>query len=309
MNALAVKTRIRERLRRRKFELERIERAYRQTVGEQRLRSHTKMAMKHHEPTLLCLVSTYNTLCGILATLIRQRKAVRGAVAPHPISRDGLYELDVDDDIWQDVGLVDDDSVDPPPWLADEDVREGIRYLLERDRCLEEENRVARERCHLQEWLKAEWDAVVLAHTRCLEVNDHDMVYQLDLKKDELRLLSRAWEVQVQPIHPAWPMAENWGPDTRVAASDVDEESFREQLVDEDDDWESDEENREDDELLDALEDLGLLDEYRFATQTWGDEQDGQWNGGMAEDEEGMWEGGVDDMYLLSSSPVRPSMW
>jgi hypothetical protein len=33
MNALAVKIRIRERLRRRKFELERIERAYRQTVG------------------------------------------------------------------------------------------------------------------------------------------------------------------------------------------------------------------------------------------------------------------------------------
>ncbi|KAF9234576.1 hypothetical protein BU15DRAFT_89933 [Melanogaster broomeanus] len=174
MNALAVKTRIRERFHHRKFELKRIERAYRHTVGEQRLRSHTKMAVKRHEPTLLRLVLTYNTLCGIFATLIRQRKAVRGAVAPHPISRDGLYELDVDDDIWQDVGLVDDDSVDPPPWLADEDVREGIKYLLERDRCLEEEDRVARERCHLQEWLKAEWDAVVLAHTRCLEVNDHD---------------------------------------------------------------------------------------------------------------------------------------
>ncbi|KAF9231180.1 hypothetical protein BU15DRAFT_68549 [Melanogaster broomeanus] len=220
------------------------------------------MAMKHHEPTLLCLMSTYNTLCGILATLIRQHKAVRGAVVPHPISRDGLYELDVDDDIWQDVGLVDDDNVDPPPWLADEDVCEGIKYLLERDWCLEEEDRVAHERCHLQEWLKAEWNTVVLAHTCCLEVNDHDMVYQLDLKKDELRLLSRAWEVQVQPIHPAWPMAENWGPDTHVAASDVEEEGFREQLVDEEDDWESDEENREDDKLLDALEDLGLLDEY-----------------------------------------------
>ncbi|KAF9231432.1 hypothetical protein BU15DRAFT_68340 [Melanogaster broomeanus] len=102
-------------------------------------------------------------------------------------------------------------------------------------------------------------------------------------------------------------MAENWGPDTHVAASDVEEECCREQLVDEEDDWESDEENREDDELLDALEDLGLLDEYRFATQTWDDEQDGQWNGGMTEDEEDVLEGGVDDMYLLSSSPVCPN--
>ncbi|KAF9232060.1 hypothetical protein BU15DRAFT_81665 [Melanogaster broomeanus] len=122
-------------------------------------------------------------------------------------------------------------GVDPPPWLADEDVHEGTKYLLERDRCLEEEDKAAHERCHLQEWLKAEWDAVVLlVHSHWLEVNDHDMVHQLDLKKDEL--------------------------------SDVEEEGFREQLVDEEDDWESDEENREDDELLDALEDLGLLDEY-----------------------------------------------
>lgn len=141
-----------------------------------------------------------------------------------------------------------------------------------------------------------------------MEANDHAMVYQLDLKKDELRLLSRAWGVQVRPIHPAWPMDENWGPDTDLAALEV-EGGFREQLVDEDDDWESDGEDMEDDELLDALEDFGLLDEYRFATQTEDDEQEGVWNTVIAEDEEDILEGGVEDMYLLSSSPLRPSMW
>ncbi|KIJ10632.1 hypothetical protein PAXINDRAFT_16400 [Paxillus involutus ATCC 200175] len=132
------------------------------------------------------------------------------------------------------------------------------------------------------------------------------MVYQLDLKKDELRLLSRAWEVQVRPIHPAWPMAENWRPDTHVATLEA-EGGFREHLVDEEDDLESDEEDREDDELLDALEDFGLLDEYQLATLTDDDEQEGQWNGAMAEGEEDVLDGGIEDMYLFSSSPVHPN--
>ncbi|KIJ59578.1 hypothetical protein HYDPIDRAFT_65682, partial [Hydnomerulius pinastri MD-312] len=138
MNALAVKTRIRDRLRQRKFELERIERAYRQTIGDQRLCSHAEASVKRREPTLLRLVTTYNRLCDKLLALIRQRRAMRGAIVPHYIPREGLFELDVDDDIWQDVGLAD-DEVDPPAWLANDRVRAGIRDLLERDRCEEEE--------------------------------------------------------------------------------------------------------------------------------------------------------------------------
>ncbi|KAF9236950.1 hypothetical protein BU15DRAFT_88926 [Melanogaster broomeanus] len=288
MNALAVKTRIRDRLRHRK--------AYRQTIGDSR------------EPTLIRLVSTYNTLCGILSALIRQCKAVHGAVAPHPIPRDKLYELDVDDDIWQDVGLVDGDGDAvgcPPPWLADEDVRVGIRYLLERDRCQEEEDRVARERCHLQEWLNAEWDAIVLAQSNYLEGDDHDMVYKLDLRKEELRQLGMTWKAQIQSIHAAWPMSTSWGPDIDIAAEVQD--GLGEQLVDEDEDWESDNEDREDDELLDALEEFGLLDEYRVSNLTDNDEQEGLWNSMMAGED--VLEGGVEDMYLLSSSPLRPGMW
>jgi hypothetical protein len=53
--------------------------------------------------------------------LIRQRKAVCGAVMPHYIPQEGLFELDVDDDIWQDVGLTGDEA-EPPAWLADDKV-------------------------------------------------------------------------------------------------------------------------------------------------------------------------------------------
>jgi hypothetical protein len=44
-------------------------------------------------------------------------------LAPLPIAREGLFKLDVDDDIWQDIGL-DDDGNDMqqvvPAWLGND---------------------------------------------------------------------------------------------------------------------------------------------------------------------------------------------
>ena len=51
-----------------------------------------------------------------------------------------ISTLDVDDSIWQDIGLTEDDgSTEPPPWLGDEDVHDGIKFMLEEDRCEEEQ--------------------------------------------------------------------------------------------------------------------------------------------------------------------------
>lgn len=89
--------------------------------------------------------------------MIRRREAPVTAVAPKPIPRDGLFALDVDDDIWQDVGLDEDQHMEVPRWLSDDKVREGIRVLLEHDRCTEEEHRVLMERVALQMWFREEW--------------------------------------------------------------------------------------------------------------------------------------------------------
>jgi hypothetical protein len=62
----------------------------------------------------------------------------------------GLFALDIDDTIWQDVGLADEDLMDPPLWMCDEDVRRGIKVLLELDHCLEEEAHLVHERWGLQ---------------------------------------------------------------------------------------------------------------------------------------------------------------
>ncbi|KAG2051809.1 hypothetical protein BDR06DRAFT_1060299 [Suillus hirtellus] len=139
--------------------LEKLEWSYRNTVNELNLHSHTETSTKQREPTILKIVSTYNMLCDQLYTMICQCKAPPGAIAPLHISCQGIFQLDVDDEIWQDIGL-EDEIVDPPPWLANNNVCHSIRLLLDHDCCVEEENRLSHECCVMQEWMIMEWTAL-----------------------------------------------------------------------------------------------------------------------------------------------------
>ncbi|THU88323.1 hypothetical protein K435DRAFT_580048, partial [Dendrothele bispora CBS 962.96] len=166
MNARAVKTRLRERLRARKFELDRLERSFRKQRSEQQLHQHTRDAVQRREPGISALATKYNKLCDEMCELIRQRKAPRFAVAPVKIERGTLFDLDVDEDIWQDVGLGDESSSTPPLWLCNEQVRKGIRAMLEVDRCREEMKRLESQRRSLQEWFVEEWKVLLEAIQR-----------------------------------------------------------------------------------------------------------------------------------------------
>ncbi|KAG2109214.1 hypothetical protein DEU56DRAFT_874510 [Suillus clintonianus] len=262
LNALAIKTRIRDRLRQRKFELERLERSYRATVNaERKLHANTEHSIKRREPGILKLITTYNGLCSQLRSLIQQRRAPRSAVPPHIIPRDGIFQLDVDDDIWQDVGL-DDDTLNPPAWLSDDTVRNGIRLQLEVDRCNEEEARLTRERAVIQEWMLAEWDSTQTALHKA--VADPVMFFHLRSRADELLDICVIWKKKVQNIPCAWPMIASWGPSDEAlvqAAYNQARSSFRGEG-----DCESDLEygEIEDEELMDAIEEIVLADEYRY---------------------------------------------
>ena len=70
---------------------------------------------------------------------IQSGHALQGAICPNKIEPKGLFALDVDDVIWQDVGLNDDDWENPPRWLCDAEVQSGILAMLDLDRCEEEE--------------------------------------------------------------------------------------------------------------------------------------------------------------------------
>lgn len=99
--------------------------------------------------------------------LIAASKAPAGAVAPLEIQTKGLFRMDVDNSIWQNLGFEDSDGDEAPRWLARDDVREGIRLRLELDRCEEELKRLGWERCALQEWFMTQWRAIEHAKETC----------------------------------------------------------------------------------------------------------------------------------------------
>ena len=143
------------------------------------MRAHTDSAAKRREPGIVKLAATYNDLCRQISKLITTGRAPPGAVSPQIIAREGLFKLDVDDVIWQDVGLEDDDYQDiaPARWLSDEKVRQGILAILELDRCNEEDDRLRKERCAMQEWFSEEWSCVEKAKVASCEFDNTSYSY------------------------------------------------------------------------------------------------------------------------------------
>ncbi|KDR79080.1 hypothetical protein GALMADRAFT_136978 [Galerina marginata CBS 339.88] len=210
MNALALKQRIRDRLRQRKFEIEGLERAYRNTVNQAKLQKHTDQQIRRKEPGIQSLARSYNKLCTELVKMIETKKAPRGALAPLPIELEGLFRLDVDDNIWQDIGLTDnnDDDTGIPLWLGNDDVRVGIKWLLQLDRCMEEERRLEAEKISMFQWMQEEW-AITNAALLWSEQSP-ELVYQLNMRKKYLLRLCLNWEPVVRQIPGI--LEGSWGP-------------------------------------------------------------------------------------------------
>ncbi|EIN03431.1 hypothetical protein PUNSTDRAFT_78189 [Punctularia strigosozonata HHB-11173 SS5] len=275
VNALALKTRIRDRLRHRKFEWRRVERAFRVQSSERKLAVHASMAIHRHEPGIQALARRYNALCSEISELIRNGQAPARAAAPNPIDLEQLWALDVDDNIWQDTGLFDEERTDgsntPPPWLADEKVREGIQHMLALDRCQEEFARLRKERTALQEWLRERWAAVTAARDTAVSAG---LRYQLELRRVELLRLAVEWSRRAGDIPALADRSDDWGPTaeemTRARTfefsfSTVEPNTLVQPTVDNEDDDDSDDFADDDDDdaisdnlasLYDLVEDL-----------------------------------------------------
>ncbi|KIK75004.1 hypothetical protein PAXRUDRAFT_60330, partial [Paxillus rubicundulus Ve08.2h10] len=139
--------------------------------------------------------------------MIHCQKAPTTAVPPLPIQCDNLFKLDVDNMIWQDVRL-EDELLEAPMWLADDQVCRGICFMLKLDCCEEEERRLIQGHCILQEWFLAEW----LAMEWSLLDADHDLHFHIQACRTYLTQLFLDWEVKVHCIPQAWEMPVCWGP-------------------------------------------------------------------------------------------------
>ncbi|KAG6904344.1 hypothetical protein DXG01_010823, partial [Tephrocybe rancida] len=105
----------------------------------QKVDAHTASSVRTREPAIAKVACSYNALCATMEQLIINGKAPHGAICPKQLELKGIFDLDVDDMIWEDIRLEEGMPAALPPWLADEDMCAGIKALLEHDRCIEEE--------------------------------------------------------------------------------------------------------------------------------------------------------------------------
>ncbi|CAK5275192.1 unnamed protein product [Mycena citricolor] len=208
MNAAAAKTKLRSCLRQRKFELNRVKYA--------KLTTHIEDVVKHRDQSIKDLCKLYNNLCKQLQELIDLHHAPRNAVAPGPINEKDIWGLDVDADVWLDIGLTDiDQEVDPPLRMSSNSVRKGIQALLKRDQCDEEEQRLYHECRALRWWMAEEWDVVGWALQLAGKANEEAVVFQLKLRQSELTKLTAAWEKPLRQIPYPTEGLPPWGPSDR----------------------------------------------------------------------------------------------
>ncbi|KAJ8087473.1 hypothetical protein PM082_006303 [Marasmius tenuissimus] len=209
MNALALKTRLMQKLRSRKFERDRIERSFRKTQAEQRAHHQIEDSVKKKDPGIQQIARWYNKLCTEMQGYIAKGQAPHNAVAPKEIVLEGLFSLDIDDDIWQDIGLSDRaEDGRPPLWLSDENVCTGIRYLLQRDCCEEELERLQEERDAMQIWFGEEWDTVLLSIDQS---DNEDERYMLEGRQNDLASLCARWIEDLRQVEASVGVRE-WGP-------------------------------------------------------------------------------------------------
>jgi len=91
--------------------------------------------------------------------LIEHGRAPRNASVPHSLLAQRIWDLDVDDPIWEDPALYSGDE-DAPRWMYDTAFKAGIRAVLQLDRCDEEDTRLEAEMEAFIGWIGNRFDTI-----------------------------------------------------------------------------------------------------------------------------------------------------
>ncbi|KAH7905205.1 hypothetical protein BJ138DRAFT_975864, partial [Hygrophoropsis aurantiaca] len=135
-----------------------------QAVGGQqqalgtKLHQHTRKAIAKRQPALMTALRKFNTYCERMEELYDPSWNIP---LPRPLPTK-LSALREDQRLMEDVWITP-ATEEVPRWLEDQDVRDGIRAMLKRQRCIEEECRLKMEADNLSQWFQTELAALELA--------------------------------------------------------------------------------------------------------------------------------------------------
>lgn len=161
LNIRVVRDQLLMKLRARKFELAGLERADTSRQLDHKTKEHVEKAMKGRVSGIQATLKRYEDIRHQMMKLRGKGNVARDAYIPPEISS-SVYKLDVDEDIWQvphheDMANFPDGRV--PAWLADKEVREGIRHAQELSNCQEELRRCKAELSNLCCWFTKQYAA------------------------------------------------------------------------------------------------------------------------------------------------------
>lgn len=111
-----------------------------------------KKSINNREQGLKILAQSYNREVNVMKTLKDSYPHYHNYVVPKSLDLSNLFQLDVFSAIWDDFGLDEAEEIEPQLWQSDDLVRQGIRAMLELDRCKEEEERLWWEISSLSRW-------------------------------------------------------------------------------------------------------------------------------------------------------------
>ncbi|KIJ30222.1 hypothetical protein M422DRAFT_187417, partial [Sphaerobolus stellatus SS14] len=192
MNARALKTRIRARIRSQKFERSRLERVYRHQVSRDKDHSQTKNLLKRGHKAVGKLVNDFNRVVDKMKALKRKGHAPAVVRLPVRLETKKIFRLNIDDNIWDEDGLLDDEGQEPPGWLANQRIRDAIPALLECDRITEERARLTREEKAAMYWLKEEKRRIT--NTFIQNTDNAALGYQILIRLQDLLHASLQWK-------------------------------------------------------------------------------------------------------------------
>lgn len=111
-----------------------------------------KKSISNREQGLKQLAQSYNREVTVMTELKENDLRYRNTIVPKLLDLNNLFRLDIFSTIWDDFGLEEGDENEAQLWEFDENVRQGVRAMLELDRSKEEEERLWWEVSSLGRW-------------------------------------------------------------------------------------------------------------------------------------------------------------
>ena len=122
-------------------------------IVNQSLHAHVTKAVKNRSSGIEVTLKKYNGRLKQLSQLWGKGGIAKDAWLPPPLEKDGIYKLDVDQDIWHDYDPLQFDEL--PLWMVDPSVKEGIPLAQMVMNCCSEVMHCGAEKANLHQWLQA----------------------------------------------------------------------------------------------------------------------------------------------------------